>query len=218
MAGSCWRLLAAFSLILLLPAVLRGQDATAHRTQAPAPAFAPELPSLPGSPIAPVWIPPLPITPGPARRHPLAPGGAFRQLVSTAGIIFSGRVTFIGVPAPASGQDQPSTAVTFQIEHALRGASPGQNLTIHEWAALWANGERYHVGEHVLLFLYTPSKLGLTSPVGAGEGRFAMDSHGQIVMNPRHVVTLGGDPILGGKTVVPYADFALAIRRSSGEE
>jgi hypothetical protein len=227
MAGSCWRLLAAFSLILVVPALLRGQDA-AGSSRAVAPVFAPELvpdpARLPYSPVAPMWIPPPAILPRlpppyPPARSPLAPGdGVFRQLVRAAGIIFSGRVTYIGPPAPASRQDQSSTTVTFQVEHALRGASPGQNLTIHEWAGLWAGGERYRVGERVLLFLYAPSKLGLTSPVGGAEGRFAVDSGGQIVMDPRHVVTLAADPILGGKTIVPYSDFVLATRRSSSEE
>jgi hypothetical protein len=49
-------------------------------------------------------------------------------------------------------------------------------------------------------------------------GRFAMDSEGKIVMSAQHVATLAADPILGGKTVVPYADFALAVRRSSRKE
>jgi hypothetical protein len=49
-------------------------------------------------------------------------------------------------------------------------------------------------------------------------GRFAMDSQGQVVMDPQHIAMLGADPILGGKTIVPYADFALAVDRSSREE
>jgi hypothetical protein len=227
MAGSCWRLLATFSLILVLPALLRGQDAGADRSRGAARVFAPALDPdqarLPYSPVAPAWIPP-PVTIRPPRRSPLGrppfgPGdGAFQQLVRAAGIIFSGRVTFIGSAAPASGRNQSSTAVTFQVEHARRGAFTGQNLTIHEWAGLWAGGERYRVGERVLLFLYAPSRLGLTSPVGGGAGRFAMDSQGEIVMNPGHVLTLAEDPILGGKTVVSYADFVLATQRSSGQE
>jgi hypothetical protein len=49
-------------------------------------------------------------------------------------------------------------------------------------------------------------------------GRFAMDSQGQILMNPLHAANLAADPILDGKIVVPYADFVLAVRRSSGEK
>jgi hypothetical protein len=104
------------------------------------------------------------------------------------------------------------------VERALRGIAAGEILTIHEWAGLWRNGERYHVGESVLLFLYPPSRLGLTSPVGGAIGRFPLDSQGRIVMNGQHTVALAADPILGRKTVVPYADFALAVRRSGREE
>jgi hypothetical protein len=49
-------------------------------------------------------------------------------------------------------------------------------------------------------------------------GKFAVDSRGRIVMNAGHVAALADDPILGGKTLVPYADFIQAVRRSGGEE
>jgi len=95
----------------------------------------------------------------------------------------------------------------------MRGASAGHTLTIHEWAGLWTSGERYRVGERVLLFLYAPSRLGLTSPVAGAMGKFAMDPQGRIIMSPQHVATLATDPILSGKTVVPYDDFVQAVRR-----
>src|SRR5580704_10050907 len=106
----------------------------------------------------------LPICPP---RYPGDPGAGFfpepvfrqlffGQLVRAAGIIFSGRVTSIGQSVSFSRPDPASTIVTFQVEHAIRGALPGQNLTIHEWAGLCSNGERYRVGERVLLFLYSP--------------------------------------------------------------
>jgi hypothetical protein len=110
------------------------------------------------------------------------------------------------------------TTVTFHIEQAMRGAAPGELLTIREWAGLWNSGERYRVGEHVLLFLYSPSKLGLTSPVGGAMGRFAVDSRGMIVVSPQHRGTLSANPILGGRTVVPYVDFERAVQRSEGQE
>ena len=214
MAGSCWRLLAAFLLIFVAPTFLRGQDAVADRSPAAAPLFAPNLAPLRYTPpTAPVWIPP-PTLP---RRYPVV-SPVFQQLVRAAGIIFSGSVTAIGRATASSGQYPVSTTVTFQVERALRGTSPGKTLTIHEWAGLWTNGERYYVGERVLLFLYSPGKLGLSSPVAGALGRFAMDSQGRIVMSPQHIVTLTADPILGGKTVVSYTDFAQAVRRSSGEE
>jgi hypothetical protein len=104
----------------------------------------------------------------------------------------------------------------------MRGTSAGQSLTIHEWAGLWISGERYRVGEHVLLFLYSPSKLGLTSPVAGGIGKFAVDAQGRIVMNAVQTATVAVDPVLaektGGKSVVLYADFARAVQRSGGEK
>jgi hypothetical protein len=226
MAASCRRLLAAFLLILVAPMLLRGQDGAADRSPARTPVLASKPSPNYSVPTAPVRTTPPPSLPS---RYARAPGGGvfqepafrqlvFRQVVRAAGIIFSGRVTSVGRSASSSRPDPASTAVTFQVEHAIRGTLPGQNLTIHEWAGLRLNGERYRVGERVLLFLYSPSRLGLTSPVAGAMGRFAMNSQGQIVMSVQHVAALAGDPTLGGKALVPYADFVLAVRRSSGEE
>lgn len=234
MTGSSWRLLAVFSLIFIAsifiasivvtPAFLRGQDASADRSalRGPtiAPLIAPELSPIARSAfIAPLRSPP-PIL---QRGSPAVPQRPiFPQLVRAAGIIFSGRVVFIGRAPSSAGQREASTAITFEVERALRGASPGKRLTIHEWAGLWSSGERYHVGEHVLLFLYSPSKLGLTSPVAGALGRFAVDDRGRIMMNAGQLETLAADPILGqqigGKNVVPYTEFVHALRRSSGGE
>jgi len=242
MARSCRRLLAACSLIftwtiftstifvaaifvatiLAAPILLCGQESAADRSSFPTPTPGPKIPpSSYGVPISPVGMP----RPGdPAPRYPGGRGNSgfqelvFRQLVRSAGIIFSGRVVFIGHAASPLRPNPASTAVTFQVENAIRGTSRGQNLTIHEWAGLWTSGERYRVGERVLLFLYSPSRLGLTSPVAGALGKFMMDSQGQVVMGAQHVATFAGDSLLGGKAVVSYADFALAVRRSMREE
>jgi hypothetical protein len=220
MAASCRRLLAAFLLIFAVPMLLGGQDGAADRSSARAPVLASRHSPSYSAPTAPVWITPSPNLPP---RYPGDPGAGFfpelffGQLVRAAGIIFSGRVTSIGQSVSFSRPDPASTIVTFQVEHAIRGALPGQNLTIHEWAGLCSNGERYRVGERVLLFLYSPSKLGLTSPVAGAMGRFAMNSQDQVVMSAQHVAVLAAEPLLGGKTVVPYAEFALAVRRASFE-
>jgi hypothetical protein len=36
-----------------------------------------------------------------------------------------------------------------------------------------------------MLFLYPPSKLGLTSPVGGPLGRFKIDPDGRVILGPR---------------------------------
>lgn len=226
MSASCRRLLAAFFLIFASCMLLCGQDGVADRSSARAAVLAPKpAPLSYSAPAAPVWTTP---SPNLAPRYPGVPGTGvfpelvfrqllFQQLVRAAGIIFSGRVTSIGQSASFSRPDPASTLVTFQVEHAIRGTLAGQNLTIHEWAGLRLSGEHYRIGEHVLLFLYFPSKLGLTSPVAGAMGRFAMNSQGQVVMSAQHVAALAADPMLGGKTVVPYAEFALAVRRASFE-
>lgn len=101
------------------------------------------------------------------------------------------------------------------MEHALRGAQPGENLTIHEWAGLWNNGERYRVGDHVLLFLYSPGRLALTSPVAGSIGKFKLDAHNRILLTPLHQQAFSRDPALSGKSVIPFTEFAQAIRRNS---
>ena len=218
MTGICWRLLAVFSLILFLgalvaPPLLGSQEAAdAARFPASLPSGASNLPpSRFSPPIVPVWIPPPSLPPRP---YPGAPvSTVFQRLVRSAGIIFSGRVIFIGHDTSSSGPGSSSNAVTFQVEQAMRGAAAGRSLTIHEWAGLWASGERYRVGDRLLLFLYAPGKLGLTSPVAGDIGRFALNSRGMILIDARQVQILAADPILGGRTVVPYRDFMLAVRR-----
>ncbi|MFZ0198085.1 MAG: hypothetical protein WAL05_02705 [Candidatus Sulfotelmatobacter sp.] len=144
------------------------------------------------------------------------------RIVHAAGIVFSGRVTSVerasGPEGLPFGQHAPSTTIAFQVEHGIRGASAGQILTIHEWAGLWARGERYRVGERVLLFLYPPSRLGLTSPVAAGGARFAIDPQDRILISPRNLATLSSDYLFGGKTRVPHSAFLKAVRQAGGEE
>jgi hypothetical protein len=208
MGGSWWRLLAAF-LLILFAALLHGQDAGAARV-ATVPAN-PELlwygPTLPAGASNPRVILPGP----PIGRYPRPPGPiGFTQIAAPAGIIFSGTVTAV---SPASAKGERATAITFKVNKAIRGARAGQNLTIHEWAGLWSHGERYRVGERVFLFLYRPSRLGLTSPVAGGMGRFAMNSVGGILLTPQHIQIFANHPILGGKIVASYDDFARAVQR-----
>ncbi len=234
MTSAGWRLLAAFLLIFVV-ALLRGQDSAADRPGVPTPnsdlqRYAPRS--------AQVWVPvseaprrdpvegyPVgnhPIGNHPVGNHPIVSGPivsgpiAFPQIVQAAGIIFSGSVSSVARTGASKGP--ASTAVTFKVERAMRGASAGQSLTIREWAGLWSRGERYRVGERVLLFLYAPSRLGLTSPVAGAMGRFAIDSAGQIALTPQHFQILSTDPILGGKTVVSSTDFAVALQRFTREE
>jgi hypothetical protein len=228
MTGSCWRLLACFSLLLLSPTflapALHAQDTLGSRSGALAPTRA--IPSDPPSLPRPFLLP-VPIE-GPWRQ-PVDPGVVgLPQIARAAGTIFSGRVTFVGRAdafaksavsrVELSPAQTASTMITFRVEDAVRGTKVGESLTIREWAGLWSGKERYRVGERVFLFLYPPSRLGLTSPVAGPVGRFAIDPRGRIAMNGQNASALAAEPVIGGKMLVPYADFFHAVQRVSGEE
>jgi len=144
---------------------------------------------------------------------------SLRQLTRPAGYIFAGRVT--SVRARLTPDQVGTVEITFRVERSIRGAQPGSALTIREWAGLWSSGARYRVGERVMLFLYPPSPLGLTSPVGGDYGHFALDHDGQVILGPaRSHPTFTApevDPPLRGRNRVAYRDFARAIRRAAEE-
>jgi hypothetical protein len=140
-------------------------------------------------------------------------------MIGEAGAIFAGTVTAIK-RSPVSAKDAVATvAITFHVNRGLRGAVSGQDFTIHQWMGLWNSGQqRYRVGERVLLFLYPASKLGLTSWVSGGLGRFVIDPGGRVLLSPEHISAFRTDPILGGKPSVSIEDFAWAVRRASEGE
>jgi hypothetical protein len=93
-------------------------------------------------------------------------GSDLGQMTHSAGLIFTGTVTSI-TPVRARGSDSvDSVQVTFRVEQSVRGPRAGQTLTIREWSGLWSAGPRYRVGEHLMLFFYPPSKVGLTNARG----------------------------------------------------
>lgn len=153
-------------------------------------------------------------------RPPITPprGTSFHQFARAAGIIFSGTVTQIDRRGPKVGQWVETVAVTFHVENSIRGTAPGRQLTITQWIGLWSSGQRYRVGERVLLFLYPKSKLGLTSWVGGPLGHFAIDRTGQVLLTPQHLTAFQRDPVLGGKSHARFSDFALAVRQAHEEE
>lgn len=202
---SCTGLL-AISVLLLAPILLHGQSG---RVQ-----FAPdiEIPLRGGveqSPVSDL-----------RHRLPIAPPGTVGLPVVTraAGAIFSGTVVSIERRPATTAQVVETVAITFHVDNAIRGVTPGENLTISQWIGLWTSGQRYRIGEHVLLFLYPPSKLGLTSCVAGGMGRFSVDARGRVLLSAHHLSAFRADPVLGGKSRVRFSDFALAVRRASGEE
>jgi hypothetical protein len=132
--------------------------------------------------------------------------------------IFSGTVTRVQ-PRPANaGQSVATVAITFHIENAILGTVRDRDFTISEWMGLWSSGQRYRVGERVLLFLYPRSKLGLTSSVAGAMGRFTVDTQGGVLLSPLHMSAFRTHPVIGGKSRLRFSDFALAVKQATGEE
>ena len=102
-----------------------------------------------------------------------------RETVRRSGLIFEGTVTDIR-PEMGKGKPLQSYRISFQVEQGVRGVRSGTTLTIREWAGLWNNERpqtpRYRRGEHVLLFLYPPSRAGLTSTVGGNNGKLEVSA------------------------------------------
>jgi hypothetical protein len=159
--------------------------------------YAERLPGLGDRPVAPVGV------------HPL---------ILNSGYVFAGTVKAVEHIDPA-GRGVGTTKITFHIDTAVRGVYKGQTLVISEWAGLWASGEKYRVGELVFLFLYPPSKLGLTSPVRGGAGKFRIAENGRVVVRPEQKGTLPDwvARTVGERREIEIQEFARAWRRADGE-
>lgn len=157
-----------------------------------------------------------------AQTRAIAPSRApleLPQVTRQAGTIFSGRVVSVQ-PVRIAGSDQvASVAVTFQVEQGIRGARAGQRFTFREWAGLWSGNERYRVGERLMLFLYAPSALGLTSPVGGAAGRFSVDRNGMVLLSQQQqqAIQILPEPIRILRGRVPVRDFARSLQRMREE-
>src|ERR1019366_6593758 len=115
-------------------------------------------------------------------------GPQWKQLSRRAGMIFAGTVlnaTAQTVAPQTAATDRidpgttPAVQLNFRVDEAIAGVERGQVLTIHEWAGAWSMHRPMSKGQHFLMFLYPPSRLGLTSPVGGSLGQIALDSSGQ---------------------------------------
>lgn len=108
------------------------------------------------------------------------------ELTQSAGTIIHGRVVRV---QQGSHPDYPNVAVvnvTVDVLRNVRGAATSQ-ISFRQWvqpirrlgvAVAPARKVRalagYSVGEEVVLFLYPNSRYGLTSPVGAEQGKFSV--------------------------------------------
>ena len=132
-------------------------------------------------------------------------GPQWKQLSRRAGMIFAGTVLTATAPSvttptvttPTAAADRvvpgttPSVQLRFRVDQAIAGVEQGQILTIHEWAGAASMYRPLHSGQHILIFLYPPSRLGLTSPVGGSLGQVALDPSGKNVVAQKPAVATG---------------------------
>lgn len=218
MFGSSHTCLLAISFLISMtvPAWMRAQSGRDDAASRNDPAFHLQVSVAPRM-VQPPVLPPI-VDPLEHRLPTTGSATGFPMLVRAAGTIFSGTVTAIARHPATRGQAVETVAITFHVENAIRGATPGEDLTIAQWIGLWSGGQRYRIGERVLLFLYPPSKLGLTSCVAGAIGRFPVDSWGRVLLSAQHLSAFHADAVLGGKSRVVLSDFSLAVRRASETE
>jgi hypothetical protein len=139
-------------------------------------------------------------------------------LTRSSGYIFAGTVKSVERISP-KGNGVTAVQISFHIDQAMRGVRTGQMLAIREWAGLWESGERYRTGERFLLFLYPPSKLGLTSPVRGG--RFKIGPDGRVVLEPGRIGVPARRPGIGnrfrGRTSVSPRELVRFFRSAEEE-
>ena len=108
-------------------------------------------------------------------------GSQWKQLSRRAGMIFAGTVLASTPPTATIDRAIPAVQLSFRVDRAIAGVKRGQVVTIHEWAGAWSMHRPMSKGQHILIFLYPPSRLGLTSPVGGSLGQVALDASGKNV-------------------------------------
>ena len=155
-------------------------------------------------------------------------GPQWKELSRRAGMIFAGTVLSASpltvttqtamtsaatdrVAPGATPGTAPSFQLSFRVDEAIAGVEPGQVLTIHEWAGAWSMHRPMRTGQHILIFLYPPSRLGLTSPVGGSLGQFDLDQAGKHVAHERKPLA----PMANGSASVTQLERAI---RSAREE
>jgi hypothetical protein len=138
------------------------------------------------------------------------------QITQRASLIFVGQVLKIEPVRGSASDEVASVQVTCRVEQGVRGARTGETLSFREWAGLWTAGPRYRIGQRLMLFLYAPSALGLTSPVGDRAGEFAVDRDGRIVLSPaqQQAIRVSPKPVhLDVNRPIPLRDFTRVVRR-----
>jgi hypothetical protein len=100
-----------------------------------------------------------------------------------ADIIVQGRVVQVSHENLPGYSNIPTVRVSLEVENMLRGPDVSTYTFRETLIGLKAQADKktYRVGQRILVFLPSPSRYGLSSPVGIEQGRFriAIDSTGE---------------------------------------
>ena len=214
MLGRSWKCLFAVGMVFASANILRGQSDFSRRASSLPESTAGSSGVTSAGPLFQPHFPIAPVIPHPT----VPPVFGLPQMTRAAGIIFSGHVISVARESASGAASLETVAIAFHIDRGIRGAATGKSVTIHEWRGAWSSGQRYRMGERVFLFLYPPSKLGLTSCVAGPIGRFAVDHFGRVQFSGQHLAAFASDPALAGKSRVTLDEFAGNIQRFGGEE
>jgi hypothetical protein len=143
-------------------------------------------------------------------------GPQWKQFSGRAGMIFAG--TVLSGSSATSGTDRAeappfSIELHFRVDRAIAGVERGQVLTIREWAGAASMHRPMIGGQQVLLFLYPPSRLGLTSPVGGSLGVIVLDAGGDYVTREELVRRDGMVPRVGLLNATSHATQRVSIEQ-----
>jgi hypothetical protein len=96
-------------------------------------------------------------------------------LAQRADVIVQGKVISVKNENLPRFRNFPIVEVTLEVENMLRGPSKQRTYTFREAVFGFKTNrgkQDYQVGKRLILFLHAPSALGLSSPIGIGQGRF----------------------------------------------
>lgn len=115
------------------------------------------------------------------------------EMTSHAGRVVHGRVVEVREGVHPLHEQVAVTFLKVQVIEMLKGGA-AREVTFTQYGTSTkqyvAHQPKYSVGEEVVLFLYPESKLGLTSPVGQGQGKFVVRTDtrsGQRVLQNEHL-------------------------------
>ena len=100
------------------------------------------------------------------------------EVVRASDQIFLGRLVAVG-EGRVPGMDLPYTEYRFAVAEWIKGGT-GQTVSIRQMgtlgrAPLLAGLPSYRKGQEIVLCLYKPSRVGLTSPVGMQQGYYPVE-------------------------------------------